>query len=182
VGTDRRARGDDRQIRPQDVAELVAQLVAKGKAPGTIRKTVQAVAMVLDHAGIEPNPARNRVVVKLPREEQEELNPPTAEHVAAVYRRLPERHRLALLFLDWSGARVASIDLTRVGDYDEPRRRLRLRASTTKTRRALWIELPPGPRGRDRGDASASTLPRSGGAAVRGQRSGRASDRDREGM
>jgi len=30
-----------------------------------------------------------------------------------------------------------------VGDYDEPRRRLRLRAATTKTRKALWVELPP---------------------------------------
>jgi integrase len=30
-----------------------------------------------------------------------------------------------------------------VGDYDEQRRRLRLRAATTKTRRALWIELHP---------------------------------------
>jgi integrase len=99
--------------------------------------------MVLDHAGVAPNPARDRVIVRLPREEFEEINPPTAEHVASVYRLLPSKHRLPLLFLDWSGARVAAIDLTRVGDYDEPRRRVRLRASTTKTRRALWIDLPP---------------------------------------
>jgi integrase len=130
------------ELTAYDVAALVPELVAKGKKPGTIRKTVQAVAMVLDHAGVQPNPARDRVVVKLPREEREEINPPTADHVAAVFRRLPERHRLALLFLDWSGARVAAIDLTRVGDYDETRRRVRLRASTTKARRALWIDLP----------------------------------------
>jgi integrase len=30
-----------------------------------------------------------------------------------------------------------------VGDYDESRRRVRLRAATTKTRRALWVELHP---------------------------------------
>lgn len=47
------------------------------------------------------------------------------------------RSRLPLLWLDWSGARVSSIDLTLVGDYDEPRRRVRLRAATTKTRKAL---------------------------------------------
>jgi integrase len=129
-------------ITAQDVAELVSELVANGKKPGTIRKTVQAVAMTLDHAGISPNPARDRVIVKMPREEFEEINPPTAEHVASVCRLLPSKHRLPLLFLDWSGARVAAIDLTRVGDYDEPRRRVRLRAQTTKTRRALWIELP----------------------------------------
>jgi integrase len=130
------------ELEPQDVAALVADLFEKGKAPGTIRKTVQAVAMVLDHAGVKPNPARDRVIVKLPREEREEINPPTADHVAAVFRRLPERHRLALLFLDWSGARVAAIDKTLVGDYDEMRRRVRLRASATKARRALWIDLP----------------------------------------
>jgi integrase len=99
--------------------------------------------MVFDHAGMTPNPARDRLVVKLPREEPEEPNPPTAEHLEAVYRLLPSKHRLAFLFLDWSGARVSAIDRTLIGDYDEGRRRLRLRAATTKTRRALWIELPP---------------------------------------
>ena len=29
-----------------------------------------------------------------------------------------------------------------VGDYDEPERRVRLRASTTKTRKPLWVDLP----------------------------------------
>jgi integrase len=130
------------KLTAHDVAQLVAELVAKGKAPGTIKKAVQAVAMVLDHAGVKPNPARDRVVVKLPREQPEEINPPSAEHVVAVYRRIADQHKLALLFLDWSGARVAAIDLTRIGDYDEPRRRVRLRASTTKMRRALWIDLP----------------------------------------
>ena len=72
-----------------------------------------------------------------------------AAHAAAcderqpVYRRIPAKHRLALLWLDWSGARVSSVDHTLVGDYDESRRRVRLRAATTKTRRALWVELHP---------------------------------------
>ena len=38
---------------------------------------------------------------------------------------------------------MSSVDLTLVGDYDEPRRRVRLRAATTKTRKALWVELHP---------------------------------------
>lgn len=71
-----------------------------------------------------------------------EPEPPGAEHVEAVYRLLPSKHRLALLWLDWSGARVSSIDTVRVGDYDEPRRRVRLRAATSKTGRALWVDLP----------------------------------------
>jgi integrase len=127
----------------QHVADLVAQLHADGKARESIRKTVTALAMVLDYAGVSPNPARDRLTVKLPREETEEPNPPTAEHVEAVYRTLPSKHRLALLWLDWSGARVGSVDSLVVGDYDEQRRRVRLRAATTKTRRALWVELHP---------------------------------------
>lgn len=62
--------------------------------------------------------------------------------------------QLALLFLDWSGARVSAIDRTTVGDYDEPRRRVRLRKQTTKTRRALWIELHPA-----LAEATEATLP-----------------------
>jgi integrase len=130
-------------IAPQDVADLVAALHAAGKARESIRKTVTAAAMVFDHAGVQPNPARDRVAVKLPREEIVEPSPPTAEALEAVYRLLPPRHRLPFLFLDWSGARVAAIDSTLVGDYDEGRRRVRLRAATTKTRKALWVELPP---------------------------------------
>jgi integrase len=126
----------------QDVADLVAALHAKGKKRETIRKTVNAVAMVLDHAGVQPNPARDKVMVKLPREEPEEPTPPTAEHVATVYRLLPTKHRLALLWLDWSGARLGSVDETLVGDYDEPRRRVRLRAAVMKGRRAVWVDLP----------------------------------------
>ncbi len=73
-----------------------------------------------------------------------QINPPSAADVEAVFRRIPAKHRLALLWLDWSGARVSSIDHTLVGDYEESRRRVRLRAATTKTRRALWVELHPG--------------------------------------
>jgi integrase len=48
-----------------------------------------------------------------------------------------------LLWLDWSGARVGSVDQTLVSDYDEPRRRVRLRAAVSKASRALWVDLPP---------------------------------------
>ena len=130
-------------IAPQDLAELVGLLHGEGKVRDTIRKTLTALAMVFDHAGISPNPARDRLAVKLPREEPEELEPPSADELEAVYRLLPTKHRLAFLFLDWSGARVSAIDWTLVSDYDAARRRVRLRAATTKTRRALWIELHP---------------------------------------
>jgi integrase len=144
VGRALQVLGDRRvnEIEPHDVAAMVAQLHREGVAVGYLRKVTQAVAMTLDHAGITPNPARDKVIVRMPRAERDEVNPPTAEHVVAVYRLLPTKHRLPLLFLDWSGARVSAIDLTLVSDYDESRRRVRLRANTTKTRRALWIDMP----------------------------------------
>jgi integrase len=123
-------------------ADVVATLHREGVARETIRKTLGAAAMTLDHAGIVPNPARDRSI-KLPREEPEEINPPSAVHVETVFNLIPSKHRLPLLWLDWSGARVSSIDLTLVSDYDEPRRRVRLRAATTKTRKALWVDLHP---------------------------------------
>jgi integrase len=124
-----------------DVVDLVAKLAATGRKRETIRKSVKYLAAVLDDAGIDPNPARDRRI-RLPHEEALEIVPPSSEHVEAVYRLLPSAYRLPLLWLDWSGARVASIDTLLVGDYDEPQRRVRLRASTTKTRQALWVELP----------------------------------------
>jgi integrase len=163
------------EITPQMVAGMIATLTEQGLARNSIRKTLTALAMVFDHAGVTPNPARDRLIVKLPREEPEELNPPTADHIEAVYRLIPSKHRLPLLFLDWSGARVSAIDKTLVGDYDEARRRVRLRAATTKTRKALWVELHPviaewleaqiGPR-EDR-DPDARMFPDSGGDALR---------------
>ena len=112
--------------------------------------------MVFDHAGVVPNPARDRVIVKLPRDGSEEPNPPTAEHVQAVYRPIPSKHRLALLFLDWSGARVSAIDRTLVGDYDEARRLVRLRKPDDEDPQGALDRAPPGARRRAGGDAAAA--------------------------
>jgi integrase len=38
---------------------------------------------------------------------------------------------------------VSAIDMLLASDYDQKRRRVRLRAAATKTRKALWIELHP---------------------------------------
>jgi integrase len=129
------------ELEVADVVALVMRLHAAGKKRETIRKSVKYLAAVLDYAGLDPNPARDRNV-RLPHEDTDELQPPTAEHVEAVFRTIPAVHRLPLLWLDWSGARVASVDKTRIADYDEPRRRVRLSASASKSRRALWVELP----------------------------------------
>lgn len=135
--------GDRRvdEIAVEDVKQVVTELARTGRKRETIRKSVKYLGAVLDEAGVSPNPARDRSI-RLPREEPVELEPPATEHVEAVFRLLPPAYRLPLLWLDWSGARVGSIATLRVGDYDEQQRRVRLRAATTKTRAALWVELP----------------------------------------
>ena len=123
------------------VNALVSELAGTGRKRETIRKSIKYLAAVLEENGIDPNPARDRRV-RLPYSEPVEVEPPTSDHVEAVLRLLPPAYRLPLLWLDWSGARVSSVENVLVGDYDEVGRRVRLRASTTKTRSALWVELP----------------------------------------
>lgn len=124
-----------------DVNALVTELARAGRRRETIRKSVKYLAAVLEENGIEPNPARDKRV-RLPHAEPVELEPPVSEHVEAALRLLAPSYRLPLLWLDWSGARVSSVQSVLVGDYDEQARRVRLRASTTKTRAALWVDLP----------------------------------------
>lgn len=130
-------------LTPADVADLVAALSEKGKARESIRKAVQALAMILDHAGINPNPARDRLRVKLPREEKTEIQPPTAEHVQAVHDLLPARYRLPLLVLDSTGMRLGELESLTWGDVDEPRGRWRVSQAVSKTGRGRWVTVPP---------------------------------------
>ena len=130
-------------LAPADVAALVARLVDEGKARESIRKSVTALAMVLDFAGVSPNPARDRVQVRLPREEPTEPEPPSAEHVEAAAWLLNPAYLLALLVLDATGARVGELEAARLGDLDEQRRAWLVRAAVAKTRRPRWVELPP---------------------------------------
>jgi integrase len=162
-------------LTPQRVADFVIALVAEEYKRSTIKKTLQTLAMILDREGVQPNPARDRVHVQLPPDDSEEVEPPTAEHVEAVYRLLPSKHRVPLLFLDWSGARVSAIDKLLVRDYDELRRRVRVPKQITKMRRGVWVDLPPvlaaaieailGPR-EDR-DGEARLFPESQSASLR---------------
>src|SRR6266511_2090099 len=115
----------------QIVAGLVADLHDAGLRRQTIRKTVSVLAMVLDHARVQPNPARDRLTVRLPREERRHVEPPSAEQVEAVTRLLPSRYRLPLLVLDATGMRVGELEALSWGDLDEPRARWRIATSKT---------------------------------------------------
>jgi integrase len=129
-------------ITPADVADLVAELAAAEKARESIRKSVTALAMVLDHAGVAPNPARDRVQVRLPLAEPEEPEPPAAEHVEAAAWLLTPSYMVAMLVLEATGCRIGELEAARVGDLDEQRQAWLVRAAVSKTRRARWVNLP----------------------------------------
>ena len=147
--------GDKRvdEVTVEDVVAVVSDLVARGRKRETIKKSVTYLATVLDEQGLAENPARSNRV-RLPHEDRHEPEPPTAEHVEAACRLLASAYRLPLLWLDWSGARLASVESLLVGDYDELGRRVRLRRSTQKTRQPLWVDLHP-----TLADAIEATLP-----------------------
>jgi integrase len=130
-------------ISATDVAALVAELSAAWKSRETIRKTVTVLAMVFDHAGVTPNPARDRVRVKLPRETRVEIQPPAAEHVEAVYRLLTSAYRLPLLVLDATGMRVGELEQLTWGDVDEQRGRWRVSRAVAKTGLGRWVNVAP---------------------------------------
>jgi integrase len=139
-------------IVPADVAALVFYLDDKGMRRESIRKSVTALAMVLDLAraplcgrdsrGAAVNAARDRVVVKLPREEPVELSPPSADHVEQVGWRLTIPYLLGLLVLDATGCRLGELGMATVGDLDEQQRAWLVRAAVSKTRQQRWARLP----------------------------------------
>jgi hypothetical protein len=90
------------ELEPRHVAELVAELTEAGLKKQTVRKTVSVLAMVLDHHGVQPNPARDpRVKAPSRREGRAQpaerrrrarrSRPPAAEVPAAATR--PRRDR-----------------------------------------------------------------------------------------
>jgi integrase len=125
-----------------DVAELVANL-CETRRRETVRKMLLVLGMVFDHAGVTPNPARDKTAVKLPYERKAEIVPPTADHVRAVHDLLPTRYRLPLLVLDATGMRLGELEGLRWGDVDESRTRWRVSLAVSKTGRARWVSVVP---------------------------------------
>jgi integrase len=131
---------DDRpvdQITAVDVAELVKALMEAGKARETIRKSVSAVAAVLDFADIQPNPARDRRV-RLPQADTAEPEPPDARTVEAVARRLPVPYLVALAGLDLSGRRHNELVKAKTSEFDADKQRWLVRARVSKNKRPSW--------------------------------------------
>jgi integrase len=131
---------DPETIRADDVAAWVAVLAGKHK-PGTVQLYLIAFRLLLDHCGVDPNPARDPRV-KLPKRVREEPTPPSAEHTTAILGAMGEKYRLAFVTIEQGALRLGEAVNLRWGDVDVAGLRLRLPRSTTKRDRARWVYLP----------------------------------------
>ena len=125
-----------------DVQELVAAMVAAKLSPSTIEKYIgDGPKQVLDFAGVDPNPARDRRV-KLPTTTSAEVSPPTAREVVAIISDVAARFVLPIVTLEQTAMRVGELCSLPWGDVDVAGGRFRLSRERTKTRHPRWVQVP----------------------------------------
>jgi integrase len=129
---------DPRTITPGDVQEWVT---AQGDLkPSSLSRYVATLRLVLDFAGVDPNPARDRRV-KLPRIEEAVVEPPSERDVSTIIATVPPRWRLPLRVLAETGLRVGELRDLEWRDVDLASSRFRIRGGKTKAARR-WVPVP----------------------------------------
>ena len=123
-----------------EVAAWVAVLADRHKA-GTVGLYLLTFRLLLDYAGVDPNPARDPRVKK-PKLVREEPNPPSAEHVEAILAALGAKWRLLFVTVEQGALRLGEAVSLRWQDVDAANLRLRLPRSATKRDKARWVYLP----------------------------------------
>jgi integrase len=123
----------------QDIQEAVTVLAAE-LSPATVRIYVGTLRQVLDFAGCDPNPAKDRRV-KLPRHEATIPDPPSGSTVAAIVANAPPKWRLALRVLEQTGMRAGELAKLDWADVDQANSRFRIRAGKTAAARR-WVAVP----------------------------------------
>jgi integrase len=126
-----------------DVQEWVATMAVELK-PGSVSKYVTTLRQLLDFAGVDPNPARDKRV-KLPALVVEEPQPPTAKQFLAMLDAVPSRWVLPLITIEQTAMAVGETAAIAWGDVDLAECRFRLRRRTVKGAigsRARWVQVP----------------------------------------
>lgn len=133
---------DPASITVDDLQEWVAENA--GLSAGTVSTSIRTLAQVLDHADVDPNPARSRKL-RLPRVETVEPVPMTRAELHAILEALPKRWRLPVRLLEATGMRVGELGKLTWGDIDFRGSRLRVSRARTKTRSGQRFVQVPGP-------------------------------------
>src|SRR5215218_7266382 len=116
----------------QDIQEAIGKL--SDLSPASARIYVGTLRQVLDFAGCDPNPAKDKRV-KLPRHEATIPDPPSESTVAAIAANAPPKWRLALRVLEQTGMRAGELAKLEWADVDQANSRFRIRAGKTAAER-----------------------------------------------
>lgn len=108
--------------------------------PSSLSRYLATLRLVLDFAGIEPNPARDRSV-RLPKIETAIVEPPSSEQVQTIIDHVPSRWRLSLRVLEQTGLRVGELAQIEWKDVDLVESRFRIRQGKTAAARR-WAAVP----------------------------------------
>jgi integrase len=128
---------DPATITVADVQEWIGELTLK---PSSIRNYLATLRAVLDFASVEENPAKD-ARVKLPRQEKEPVNPPTAAEVEMIIATVPAKWQLPFTVLAETGMRVGEAHDLEWQDVDEQGSRFRVRKGKTNAARR-WVAVP----------------------------------------
>jgi integrase len=128
---------DPASITPSDVQEWIG---AQDLKPSSLSRYLNTLRQVLDFAGAEPNPARDKRV-RLPKIEASIVEPPTAAQVEAILAHSPPRWHLPLRVLEQSGMRIGELRDLEWRDVDIAESRFRIRQGKTATARR-WVNVP----------------------------------------
>lgn len=123
------------------VADVQRAVSESGLSARSLQTYMNATRQILDFAGLEKNPARDRRV-RLPRVEREQINPPSLTHVNAILQHVRERYILPLRILAETGVRVGELLAWTWGDVDVQRSQILVPKGKTKAARR-WVAIHP---------------------------------------
>jgi integrase len=132
-----------------DAATIQEWVRVCGLAASTVRNTVTTLHAILDHAGVDPNPAKTGRLLRVPKRQRSAKYLPPRSDLAAVYALLPPRHADLVRLLEHTGLRVSEAVALAWVDVDEARQRfLVAEAKTAAGRRFVswepeWCEWEP---------------------------------------
>jgi integrase len=121
-------------------AEVTAWIAAAPLKPSSLRVYFITLRAILDFAGVSENPCRDPRV-RLPRQQQAEVNPPSAAEVEAIIKHAPARWRLPLRVLEQTGMRMGELEALAWRDVDVAGSRFRVSQGKTRSARR-WVAVP----------------------------------------
>jgi integrase len=123
------------------VADVQEWIAGSALRPSSMRRYLATLRVVLDFAGVDdPNPARDDRI-RLPREQTEVVDPPSASEVETIIAHTPKRWRLPLRVLEQTGMRVGELAQLEWRDVDVSGSRFRIRQGKTAAARR-WVAVP----------------------------------------